>query len=427
MPPRRNQRAAAMSEVTVAFPRPAMILRLLAGRGAFRLGVQLMPVTLAGVWDADAFGLYASTVGLSMWLPLVVNAPEKAALKALPRCRRLAPQLARITVALSAAPVAVLLAVLAPVMALAPDSEAAAYLAAAAWLACTGLLMTLCGLHRLYGRASTDALAFAANGVTVLAATAVTWLAGWTPQFHLTTLAAGCALVTAWTLATLPKAVTRPERRLRRRGLVRRLARSTVLLGGSEVLDTLSFSLVYLALAVSGQVAESGTLYLVLLPATAIAQLANYLLRMAQPGTSARLRGAGRAEGDARAAGLLRLGERLGLAFAVLWSVLLLVPGTRELLLTGIGRWVALGALALLVLALFLIVRYAVHLLENTTDRAAAHTSTTALIGVLAAGLLAAALAPALGAVGGLTALALAIAARAGVLRRTQRTYSTEP
>jgi hypothetical protein len=188
------------------------------------------------------------------------------------------------------------------------------------------------------------------------------------------------------------------------------------LLGVSDLFDALTFLVVYLVLAASGQSTQSGRLYLALLPATAIAQVAIYLLRLAQPATSRRLRGGGGDAGRARALMLLRLGERLGLGFAVGFTGLLLVPVARAWLRSA--GLVPLGALVGVALVLFLTVMYGGFLLENTNDRALAATSSGALSGLLAAIGLAAVLVPALGAVGGLATLALAMPVKAYAIRR---------
>lgn len=403
--------------VTVTTPRPAMVLRLLAGRGTFRLGIQFMSVALVAVWGGHEFGTYANALGLCAWLPLATATPEKAALKVLPRTRLLTPAVARMTIGLSAAPVAVLLATLVAVVALAPTSAATTYLAAAAWAACTGLLMTLAGLHRLGGRPELDAVAFGASAAVVVAVTAVTWFTGWAPQFHLLALVAGIVVVTGWLLAALPREWVRAPRTARR--LLGRLVRTTALLGVTDVVDSLAASLIYAVLAASGQVTDSGPLYFALLASTMVCQLVFYLLRLAAPATSARLRGTGAGAGRARALGLLRHGERFGAGFAVVLAVLVAVPDTRTVLLgDGATLAVVLGVLVLFEVALFVTVMYAGYLLENTDGRVLVLTSSAALVSLLAAGVLAAVLVPPFGAVGGFVVLVLTITVKAHTLRR---------
>lgn len=407
-----------MTAVAVTMPRPAMILRLVAGRGTFRIGVQVMSVALVTVWGADTFAHYANALGLCAWLSLAAATPEKAALKVLPRTRLLTPALARMALALSAAPVLALLVVLAPVAVLAPTSAATTYLAAATWASGTGLLLTVSGLHRLRGRPSLDAAAFGATAGVVLLVTATTWLVGWAPQFHLLLLVAGTVLVTGCALAALPRDWVRPGAGSGHR-LLPRFARTTSLLGMSDLFDALGTAVLYLVLAASGQLTDSGPLYLALLVSTMFGQLVFYLLRVAQPATSARLRGTGGNAGRVRALGLLRRAERLGVGFATVLAVMAIVPATRGLLL-GDGAtllWV-LGVLVCLESGVFLTVLYAGYLLENTDDKILVVTSSSALAGLLAAGVFAVALVPVLGAVGGLAVLMLAVTVKAHTMRR---------
>lgn len=404
--------------VTAAIPRPTMILRLVAGRGAFRIGVQVMAVALVAVWGADAFGHYANALGLFAWLPLAIAAPEKTALKVLPRTRLLTPALARMTLALSAAPVLALLAVLVPVALAAPTSVLTTYLAAASWMALSGLLTTVSGLHRLRGRPGLDAVAFGASAGIVLAATAITSLVAWTPQFHLLLLVTGTAVVTGCALAALPRDWLRPVARWRH-SLLRRLVRTTVMLGVSDVVDTLGTATLYLVLALSGRVTDSGPLYLALLGCTMVCQLVFYLLRVGQPTTSARLRGTGGTAGRIRASWLLKVAERYGLICGAAFALLALVPSVRDLVLgDGVALPVALGVVAFLEVGLFVVVTYATYLLENTNDSILVVTASSAMLGLVAVVVLAVTLVPLLGAVGGLVVLVLALAVKAFTMRR---------
>ena len=406
---------------SVAMPRPAVILRLVAGRSTFRLGIQVMSVALVAVWGAADFSQYANALGLCAWLPLAVSTPEKAALKVLPRTRLLTSALARMTIWLSAAPLVGLLGVLVPVALAAPTSTATMYLAAATWACGTGLLMTVSGLHRLRGRPSLDAVAFGVSAAVLLAVTALTWFTGWAPQFHLLSLVLGIVVVNCCALAALPREWIRPGTSLRR-GLFPALARTISLLGVSDVVAAFGTSLVYAVLAATGQVTDSGPLYLAMLASNMVCQLVFYLLRVAQPATSARLRGPGGAAGRLRALGLLHRAERFGIVFAVVFAVVAVVPATRALLgdngVAGARVAVVLGVLALCEVTVFITVMYAGYLLENTDNKVLAVTSSSALVGLLAMGVLAVALVPVLGAVGGLAALVLAPAVRAYAMRR---------
>ncbi|MEV4392683.1 hypothetical protein [Nonomuraea sp. NPDC049607] len=405
-----------VSAVDAVVPRPVAVLRLLAGRGAFRAGTQVAAAAPATVWDGSTFGHFAAALGLCGWLLLVADAPEKAALKTLARVRRIGPAVSRPAVAMAAAPVAVLLAVLVPVAVTAPLSVATLYLAAGAWSACTGLLMAVSGLHRVRGRPVLDTMAFGASGGVVLAVTAATLWIGWPPQTHLLLVLAGTVAVTCAALAALPRdwLPLLGTGAARGRRLLRPLARATWLLGVADLCDALCFAAVYLVLGVSGRSGQSGVLYLALLPAVAVCQLAIYLLRVAQPATSRRLRGpAGRA-GRARAVRLLGRVERAGAAVAVACAVLLgwALPDGRA---TSPG---VMGGLVLVVLALFLTVMYAAYLVENTNNDVLAVTSAGAFAGLVATGSLAAVVVPWAGAAGGVVALALGVPVKAHVMRR---------
>ncbi|MFI6924177.1 hypothetical protein ACIBIZ_29850 [Nonomuraea spiralis] len=419
-----------MSSLGAAVPRPAAMVRLLAGRGAFRAGTQVAAAAPATVWDGPTFGHYAAALGLCAWLLLVADAPEKAALKTLARVSRIGPAVARLTLVMAAAPVLVLLAVLVPVAVTAPLSAATLYLAAGAWSACTGLLMAVSGLHRVRGRPSLDATAFGASGGVVLAVTAATLWIGWPPQAHLLLVLAGTVAVTCAALAALPRDWLRPPPSPAavggaggggvggaggRRRLLRPMVRATWLLGVADLCDTLCFAVVYLVLAVSGRTDQSGVLYLALLPAVAVCQLAIYLLRVAQPATSRRLRGPGGRAGRARAVRLLRRAERVGAAVAVVLACAAPLAWTRA---DGGVPVAVLGALVGVVLVLFLTVMYAAYLVENTNNDVLAVTSAGAFSGLVATVLLGVAVVPWLGAAGGVAALALAVPVKAHVMRR---------
>ncbi|MBB4905738.1 hypothetical protein [Actinophytocola algeriensis] len=402
-----------MTIASTAPPRLSVMVRLAAGRGVFRLASQLMAVALAVVWGAESFGRFANAMGLCAWLLFVPTAAEKAALKVLPRMRFLTAQVARLVVRLAAAPVLALVAAFAVALLVDPQGTVTLYLVTAAWSAATGLLMTVSGLQRLRGRPMLDAAAFGAMTAVVLAGTAVTWVAGWSPTTHLSLLLAGLLAVTGYSLAALPRDWVLGVRSGRR--LLPALGRSTWLLGLSELLDVAALSTVYLVLALTGQTTDSGPLYLAVLVASMAGSLVLYQLKLYQPATSARLRGAGGAGGRARTFRLLRTAERGGFAFAAVVAVLVAFPAGRDLLATG--SYVVLGAVLAVEVAVSTLVMYANFLLENTNSSVLTITSVSAVVGLVATALIALAVVPWLGAAGGLTALVLAAAVKAGTLR----------
>ncbi len=266
-------------------PRPLLMVRLLAGRGSFRLGVQVMAVVLAATWGADGYGRFTNALGACSWLVFVPTAAEKAALKVIPRTRRITGGVAGLALRIAAAPALALGGALLVALLVAPDGAVSLYLATACWWTCTGLLMTVSGLHRLAGRPALDAVAFAAAAAVVVAGTAATWLAGLAPRTHVLLLLAGIALVTATAVAALPRGWVRPGRSGRR--LLPAFGRSTGLLGLSELLDAATISAIYLVLAWAGRVTDSGPFYLAMMVSSFVCSFLLYQFKLHQPAVSA--------------------------------------------------------------------------------------------------------------------------------------------
>jgi hypothetical protein len=403
----------------VAPPRPAAVLRLLAGRGVFRVSVQLMGLVLITAWGAHDYGRFANALGLMTWLNFVPGAAEKSALKALPRLRLTRDAVAALAVRLAAVPVLVVLCAMVVTLAVAPESGAARYQTAAAWSISGGLLMTVSGLHRLRGKSSLDALAFTAGSVVVGLVTCVTWVVRWPPETHLALLLAGLVVILGASVALLPRPWLRgggvPGHRL-----LPSYGRSTVLLGLTEVLDVISTSAVFGVLALSGRTTDSGPFYLAALVSSAFCSLLFYQLKLHQPAASRRMRGTGAAGGRARASELLKLVERAGIGFAVVLGAGLAVPSTRALLAAEDG-YVVLGVLVLFETVLYATGLYASFLIENTNSKVLTLTSGTAVVALAATAAGAALLVPPLGPVGGFAALVLGLAVKAAVLRRLLR------
>jgi hypothetical protein len=399
-------------------PRPAMIARLVAGRGTFRISIQLMAVALIAVWGLADYGLFANAIGLSLWLVFLPTAAEKTALKIVPRTRLIQAAVARLCLRIAVVPVLMLHAALGLALLVSWRSTAVLYLAAACWSSGTGLLMTISGLHRLRARPGLDAAAFGCAAGVVLGATGLTWFTGWSPHAHLLVLVTGMVVLVVLSARALPRAWVRADGRPARR-LLPAVGRGTGLLGMSEILDAAVLSAVFAVLAAAGRTADSGPLYLALLVAGAAGTFVLYQLKLHQPAASARLRGAGGTPGRARALAKLRIAERLGLVFAVAVAVALLVPSTRPALQAG-SPWLypILTVLVIVEILVFTVVLYAGFLLENTNNRVLAATSTAAVIGLAAAVLLAIALVPPLGATGAFVAIIVAMAVKAHALRQ---------
>ncbi|SFB27755.1 hypothetical protein SAMN05216266_107192 [Amycolatopsis marina] len=409
--------------VSAAPLRPLMMLRLIAGRGAFRLSVQVMAVALLATWGAETYGRFTNALGLCTWLVFLPTAAEKAALKVLPRTRLLSAHVAGLALRIAAAPVLLLVCALAVALLVAPSSTVTLYLCAATWSASTGLLMTVSGLHRLRGRPVLDAVAFGVAAALVIGATATAWYTGWSPRSHLLVLVAGIAVIIGCTVHALPPSWVRRQDPSGRR-LLPAFGRSTWLLGITELLDAVTLSSIFLVLAVAGRVTDSGPFYLALMASSFICSFLLYQLKLHQPATSARLRGQGAAGGRERAYALLRSAEFAGLAFVALLVSMLALPPTRQLLVTEataqatLAEYLVLGVLVLIEMVMAIVLMYAGFLLENTNSRVLTITSGAAVVRLAATLLCAAALVPPLGAIGGFCAIVLALGAEAAALRR---------
>ncbi|WP_277681772.1 hypothetical protein [Saccharomonospora azurea] len=407
--------------------RPLMMLRLLAGRGVFRLGTQAMAVALLTAWGTATYGDYANAWGTCSWLLFLPTAAEKAALKILPRTRLTTAAVAGLTLRIAAAPVVVLAAALVTALVVLPASSLVTlYLLAGMWSASTGLLMTVAGLHRLRGRPALDATAFTVVAASVAATTTLTLVVGLSPTTHLLVLVSAVAVVIAGSLAVLPTEWLRAPLPRRRR-LTHAFARSTVLLGVTELLDAITMSSLFIVFAVSGRIVDSGPFHLMLLAAGVLCSIALYQLKLKQPVTSMSLRGTQGATGRRRAARLLRTTELAGIAFGLVLGAALLVPATRHAVLAGaevppsaVG-YAVLAVLVVVEIAASLALIYGGYLVENTDSRVLSLTASAAALRLVATVACACALVPSLGAVGGFSALVLGLTAEAAALRRLLR------
>ena len=411
----------------IAAPKPSMVLRLLAGRGVFRLAIQVMGLVLVTAWGAHDYGRFATALGLMTWLNFVPSAAEKSALKCLPRLRMTRDAVAALAVRVAVAPVLVVLAAMVVALVFAPGSDVALYLTAAGWSISGGLLMTVSGLHRLRGKSTLDALAFTAGALVVGAVTVCTWFARWSPLTHLALLLGGILVILGCSAALLPKEWLRPGRVTGHR-LLPAFGRTTVLLGMTEVLDVLATSTVFGVLALSGRTVDSGPFYVALLAGSAFCSLLFYQLRLHQPAISRRMRGSGAAAGRARAVELLKLVERGSLVFLVLVGIALAIPAARAVLTAEdtTGAYLVLGVFVLTETVLYAVRLYAGFLIENTNSKVLTLTASASIAGLVATPLAAAALVPAMGPIGGFAALVFAIGARATALRWLLRRHHPE-
>jgi hypothetical protein len=380
-----------------------VLLLLITGRGASRITSQVAPLMLLPVWGSTTFAHYANAVGVCSWMVYLSAGAEKAALKLIPRSRKLTGELVRLVLGISALPLMVGLVS----MAFVPSGSAVRlYLAAGSWSIANGLLMVVAGLHRLRGRPHHDAAIFVSLSVAILGITGLAWWLDLSPLQVLLALAlVATGLAIGYVLALPPhwlldRAGRRPTRIV---------VRSVWLLGVADLLGGLSGAVCYAALALAGRTRESSSLYVAMLVCTGFGALVGYLLRVAQPRMSLRLRGSGSAAGRVRAVGFLRAGIIGGvvLAAALPAAFVLDVPAVPLLV-----------AIVLFEIPIYAAVTYAAYLMENTDGRALALTSSSAAAGLVVCVALAVVLVPPFGAAGALAALALSYAARAAVLRQ---------
>ncbi|GGS46313.1 hypothetical protein [Actinokineospora fastidiosa] len=395
-------------------------LRVIAGRGTARACISLSAVVLLPAWGAERFGQYVAATGTFVFLVFLVMGAEKTLLTSVPRTTRLAHQSTRALLARAAAPVAVCVVVAA---ALAPvGGQPALYGLGAVYLSGQGLLSALASTHRLLGYPARDGLAFTVLAGHVLLATALAVAGYLEPYAYLLVLVAGVLAVCGVLAALVPAVRVRPARP--RAGLGRLLTRRALLASVTDVADSASISVTYVALAALVAPAEVAMVYLALLASATLGGLALLVLRIAQPATSLRLRGTAGRTGRARARRIsgaavavtaVALGVVLGVA-ALAWAD----GGVAAVRALGADPFVLAGV-TLVEMTVFCAVVYAVYLLENTTGAALRTTGSAAVAGLAATAVTAVALVPVLGAVGAMTALVVGLATKAAWLRARLR------
>ena len=379
-----------------------VVLLLIGARGVFRLTVQAGPLALLPVWGAGTFAQYANAVGVCTWLIYVSAGAEKAALKLLPRSRRLTGDVVRWVLAVAAVPVLPVLVALA----VAGPGRPRLYLAAGLWSLANGLLILLAALHRLAGRPVRDAVIFGTMAAATVTMIGLTWLLDLSPVQLLLALAAVALGLTGLFVVALPRPWLRERSGRRSRRIV---LRSLWLLGLADMLGSLCGTVAYAALGLSGQTADSDGLYIAMLFCVGFGALLTLLLRLAQPRTSVRLRGTGAIGGRRTAVRLLRAGALGGVVSAAA---------------LGLGVAAGLSPVALLALVavceipVYAAVTYGANLVENTDGQALSLTSGSSAAGLAVCVLAAAVLVPPLGAAGALAAVLLSYAAKSAALWR---------
>jgi len=266
-----------------------------------------------------------------------------------------------------------------------------------------GLLQVAVGLHRVRGNPYRDSATYLLMTVAVVVLTAATLHFGWSPLAQLGMLAAAALTAAAVLLALLPAEWVLRRGPAAPRPIALIVLRSCVLLGVPELISSVSVSICYLALRLSGERAGSGPFYVAMTITGFCTAALLYLMRLRQPAASLRLRGPGGRLGRERARKVLRI------AFAVCAAgVLLLVIGPSGHLL--------LALLTGLEVPLFGLVFYAGYLVENTDGRSPALTAGSAVAGLVALSAGAALLVPAAASAGAMGALLLSSGATALVL-----------
>jgi hypothetical protein len=375
---------------------------VVAGRAAARGITQLSMLVLLPAWGAASFGAFAAAIGTFTWLWMLTNGAEKAALTVLPRTSALASQYTRMLLARAVVP---LCAATLAAVALAPAGGLPAlYAAAAVYAAGQGLLQVLASLHRLEGRADRDGAAYLALAAWVAGTTALAVAGVLAPYAYLLAVTAG-VLVACAVLARLVPALRARPPRVRagsRAGLL--IGRRVVLLGLSDVADSASVATLYIVLAATGEPADSALVFVVLLVSGVLGSLGVLVLRLAQPATSMRLRGPAGRVGRRRARRLAGIAALVTAAGGVV--------GASGLLPAA----VALGVVAGVEIVAFVLVLYAVYLMENTTGAILSATTSAAALGLVATALVAVFAVPALGALGAVLALVAGLCAKAAAL-----------
>ncbi|WP_433663828.1 hypothetical protein ACQPW1_17985 [Nocardia sp. CA-128927] len=268
-------------------PAVRSVVSLVVGRGGFRIAYHGIALALLAIWGADVFAVYASAVGATAWIALLSSGPEKAVLKLVPRLPHTAGAVVRTALLTSAVPLVIaVLMVVATV-----GSAAVVYPLAAAWSAGVGLMTVIVSVHRAAGRPARDSRGFLLLAVLLAASVVVAAVGGLSPEGQLAFLAVITLAMAAWSArgaAPIASLRTRP-----RRGVTAAIVRSELKLGLYEPLGSAAVGVLYAVLALSDQRDSSTTLYLALLVSSVVGSCTLYLLRIYQPVSSLRLRGAG--------------------------------------------------------------------------------------------------------------------------------------
>jgi hypothetical protein len=396
------QRSGARSPVRPVGP--GLLLSLVAGRGAWRVAINLSNVGLLAAWGAAVFAGYASAVGRTVALiPLVSCGVEKAALKLLPRARVARPLLVAAFLTVGCLLALPFLAWVAAEAVWRRSGTEPLQLAVVPLQALLGLNLVLVGLARALGRPRHDPLNFLALAAALLLLTAMAAGLGLPPLgVVLAELAAVAALDIAL-LRALPVA-PRFAGLLRRRGLLRGLLRTMALIGAYDVAVGASLSLVFVTLSATRFRGESGLLLLVISLWSLLFNGFAYLLRVFQPQVSVALR-AGGMQARQHALRLARLAAVAVAGWLGLLGVAALLGGGLPAVLRGLPLPLAAALVLLPRLPVLALAGGATWLLENADPGSLRLAATAAAGGLAGVAILSAVLVPWLGAPGAMLAL----------------------
>jgi hypothetical protein len=375
-----------------------------AGRGAWRVAINLSNVGLLAAWGAAVFAGYASAVGRTVALiPLVSCGVEKAALKLLPRARVARPLLVAAFLTVGCLLALPFLAWVAAEAVWRRSGTEPLQLAVVPLQALLGLNLVLVGLARALGRPRHDPLNFLALAAALLLLTAMAAGLGLPPLgVVLAELAAVAALDIAL-LRALPVA-PRFAGLLRRRGLLRGLLRTMALIGAYDVAVGASLSLVFVTLSATRFRGESGLLLLVISLWSLLFNGFAYLLRVFQPQVSVALR-AGGMQARQHALRLARLAAVAVAGWLGLLGVAALLGGGLPAVLRGLPLPLAAALVLLPRLPVLALAGGATWLLENADPGSLRLAATAAAGGLAGVAILSAVLVPWLGAPGAMLAL----------------------
>ncbi|MFI7635006.1 hypothetical protein [Nonomuraea sp. NPDC049400] len=297
---------------------PRRLLMLLGGRATFRLLLYGSAGVLVAAWSQEDFNRYAAAIGAASWLCMLVESgPEKAALTLIPRARRTREQIAGMLRAVVAYVPLPFVAAAAVALLLAPGSQAALFLLAAAYYVAVGCGMLGVAVHRALSRYSRDTAYSSLLGFGMLG---MAWLAFAVPLPPAGYLVGLLALVTTLNMVLvrgLPRGGGAPHRMLR--GV---LARTAVLMGAADVMANATIGTLFVELSLTSYADQSGDLYLMTLGWGFAVSVVYTLQRIYQPRLALRMGVDGQSGAAAKTRALVRRVVRVSVWGSGLWLVL---------------------------------------------------------------------------------------------------------